>query len=399
MARKRRPRTPGTGSIRTRTDTGRIEAAFTIGYNERGNPIRTQRTFATVGEADLWLADMRVRHSKGELRIDTKQTLAERVEDWLASLKPKVRERTLDDYRKTLERYVTLHLGDVPLRDLTPAHVDALMTTLSEAGRSTYMIEKAHRYLSMVLINAVMLELIPRNVARHVRPPKPPPPDHARWSLTEARRALQHCQREDSPIARYVTVGLTTGLRREELLGLRWQDVDTVGRRLRIRQTVVVQGGKALIQEAVKTLTSKADVYVDTLTLDTLEAQREYVEDARGAAKRWEEHDLVFPSTVGTPFAESTLRNRFTALCKAAGVTRIRLYDLRSTHGSILADEDVNPKLVSGRLRHADMAFTFDRYVRTQEAEERQVASLIETLLSPHVTAGVTAERALEAPD
>src|SRR5690554_6412669 len=154
---KRRPR--GTGSVRLRPDMGRYQAAFVVGYDENGNTKRVRQDFDTVEDAELWLATLLVADSRGEALTSSDQTLKTRVDAWLDTLEAKkLAEGTLHDYRSTIERYVTPHLGRVKLRDLRPHHVEALLTTLHKDGKSAYIMEKAHRYLSMVLINAVELE-------------------------------------------------------------------------------------------------------------------------------------------------------------------------------------------------------------------------------------------------
>lgn len=398
--RKEKRRARGTGSVRLRPDTGRYQAAFVVGYDENGNPQRVRREFDTSDEAELWLAKLLVAESKGETLTSTDQTLKQRVDVWLDTLEArKLSEGTLHDYRSTIERYVLPYLGRMRLRDLRPDHVEMLLTSLHKAGKSAYIMEKAHRYLSMVLINAVERELIPRNVARNVRPPKPEKARHPRWSAGEALTVLTHCEAQDNPIARYVILGLVTGLRREELLGLRWRDVDLGAAKLRVRHTVTYPKGGPVMSDVPKTDAAYRTVYFEERGVKALLGQLEHVELARASARRWEEHDLVFPSSVGTPHSIRLLREGFQAIWEAAGVPRIRLYDLRSTHGSILADAGVNPKLIADRLGHEDAGFTMSVYVRTQEPEQREVAHSFMKAVSGLTVAISPSKHALGAPE
>lgn len=383
MARKRKTRrAPGEGSIRLRPDTGRYQAGLLVGYNEVGNPLRIRRDFDTFKDAELWLAQQRVAQARGELLIQHNETVGQRIEGWLESRGARVAERTLHDYRTTLARYVTPHLGRVKLKDLKPLHIDQLLTKLHQEGRSAYTIEKAHRYLSMVLIHAVELELIPRNVARHVRPAAPPKRKAPRWSAADAQGVLEHCSGLDHPVARYIIVGLLTGLRREELLGLKWVAVDLRENRLEVNSTVTFISGRAVESPLAKTAAGYRTLYFDELAGAALKQQLEHVHLAQAAASDWQDRGFVFPSSRGTPLSERFLRDHFQAICKAAGVPIIRLYDLRSTHGSILADAGVNPKLISERLGHASVGFTMDVYVRTQAPEQRALAAAFRAAVS-----------------
>lgn len=381
MARRRQDRrSPGEGGIYLRKDSGRYRASITVGYNESGNPTRLTRDWRTYAEAEEWLTRQRADFSRGTLLVARAETLDERITTWLASKARSVTPGTHRDYADALTRLVSPHLGAVLLSDLRPAHIEHLLNSLHANGHSPYTLAKAHRYLSMVLADAVRLELVARNVTQAVPRPRVMTIPYPRWSAEQASLVLQYCQAVDDPVARYMVLGLTSGLRREELLGLRWQDVGASS--IDVRQTVTYLRGRTIMREMVKTAAGWRTVHLDEAAMRALAAQREHVDLAREAATRWTEHDLVFPSSVGTPLSERHLRERFRALVAAVGVPTIRLYDLRSTHGSILADAGVNPKLISERLGHADVAFTFDRYVRTQPVEARKVATAFREALS-----------------
>lgn len=401
MTRKRtKRRAPGTGSIRTRPDTGRIQAAFTIGYDARGNPKRVRRDFDTTEEAELWLAQQLVAKSRGEALTSTNETVAERAEAWLAAQAVKgLAERTLADYQHQVRTLIIPHLGRVPLKDLRPDRIQGFLAALHAEGATTFRINLAHKRLNAILANAVDLELIPRNPAQKVKPPKPPKRRYARWSAGEALRVIEACQSDDHPVARYMILGLTTGLRKEELLGLRWSSVDLQRRLLRVQHTVTFIEGRAVLGEAPKSDAGWRTVFLDDLAIDALSAQREHVELARAAARKWADLGLVFPSSVGTPLSDGRLREQFERLRKLAGVPRIRPYDLRSTHGSVLADAGVNPKLISERLGHTDVGFTMSVYVRTQEAEARAAAEAFARAVSGSAVATGPARGARGAPE
>lgn len=185
---------------------------------------------------------------------------------------------------------------------------------------------------------------------------------------------LEYGKNNEHRLRHYVHLGLTTGTRREELLGVRWQDINLERAELHVAHCVTYINGKPYFGPP-KTPGSQRTIYLDPGTLEALKQQRELVGGIRAAqAHVWQEHDLVFPSLVGTPYNEGRLSEQFHALCHNAGVTRIRVYDLRSTWASVALEAGVHQQLVSERLGHTNVAFTLQVYVRTDEQQRRGAA-------------------------
>lgn len=394
MARRR---SPGEGSVHQRKDTGRWQAGILVGYNERGNPKRIRKDFDTKREADKWLAEMQTRLHRGELAVSD-LTVGELLEDWLAFKKARVRENTYTGYRDVVEHYVLPGLGQIKVRDLKPTHIARWVADLQRAGKSVYAVHRSHKFLSMALNYAVDLELIHRNPAHKVRPPKPPRPSVDRLTAAEVGHFLRWCRehgeryggrkkgratkRREGPhkVYRYAYVALATGMRREELLGLRWADVDLEEGVLEIRQTVVFVAGKAVFDEP-KTEESGREVMLDPGTVAVLKEQRAHVAELRAAAGgQWREHDLVFPSTLGTPLPERTLRRWWWDAVEGAGVNPVRLYDTRATWISEALAQGMNPKAVAKRVGHKDIAFMLKTYARPDLEEMRRTARPVEEL-------------------
>lgn len=371
-----RRRAPGEGSIHLRKDTGRYRAMLVTGYNESGNPRRRCKDFDSAAEARAWLAEQQLKFGRGELYA-ANLTVAEMAEEWLASKSDKA-AGTVDSYNWITREHIKPRLGKYKLAELRPLHVRRFIADLQKE-LTPYMVHKVHSYLSMILNEAVRLELAPRNVAAHVRPPKPARGKLESWDDDEVERVLEVCLSDGQPLGAYVYLGLMTGLRREELLGLRWQDVRLDECWLEVRQVVVFVRGKAIVKEP-KNENAGRVVTFDPATAQVLLRHKEQLELLRQAAKRWEENDLVFPSTVGTPIGTKTLQRWYGELVAEAGVRRIRPYDLRSTHGSVLAKHKVSPKAISERLGHADVRFTFATYIRPQRSEQREIADMIGSL-------------------
>lgn len=377
MPRKPR-RSPGSGTIAYLPDRGVFRARLTVGYLPSGNPRRATRDFSNRREAEDWLIEQRAVHSRG--RVHSNMTLAAFIAGWLEEKRLTRAPKTAHDYSYIIKRWVLPELGATPLQRLTTLHVHRWVLGLQRAGARPGIIYRALRYLRFALNSAEDLEVIQHNPARGVKAPAPEHRELTRWSPAEVRRVLDYAKQSGHPLYHYVHLGLTSGLRREELLGLRWQDVDWDNAAIYVRQAITYISGSPLAGPP-KTPKSRRTVFLDSETMDILLAQKHHVNEQRQlAGARWQEHDLVFPSSIGTPYPEGNLRKRFTGLCAAAEVTRIRPSDLRSTWAS-LSEGKIPESVGAARAGHS-VQQRRKTYVRSIEEQHREAALGIAELLT-----------------
>lgn len=370
MARRR---TPGEGSIRYRKDREIFEAAVVTGYNDKGNPVRSTKACRTKNEALTWLEQTKRQVQEGALG-NRRLTLVEYAHEWLEGIKRRRSPNTIASYQFVLNKQILPTLGKYLLSDITPLHISRWIAVL-ETTTTPYSVHKSHSYLSMVFNAAMRLELIPKNPAARVRPPKPEKADLKRWSSHEVRKVLEHLETHDNfNFVLYIQLGLATGMRKEELRGLRWKDILEVEQIIQVRQTVTSVSGK-LVFGPPKTKASKRDIYTDPdifLLLGLHRHAQNMLKETAG--QRWNEQDLVLTSEVGTPMQDKSLRRWWDAMIQATGVTRIRIYDTRSTFGSTAINQIGNAKTVSKLLGHTDVRFTLQTYIRPDEDEMRAAA-------------------------
>ena len=379
----------GEGTIRKRE--GRFEARLTIGgTTPNGSPRRVGATFDTKRAAQAWLSAQRQQRDQGTLLEPHRTTVREWVASYLDSLD--VRPNTEHDYRKALAPVLD-DLGHLMLRDLTPARVQQQLGRWSKA-RTPYQNRKTMRALKACLGEATRLELLARNPAAPVRAPRLEPKQILVWTGEEAARALAHARKVEHRLYPYLHLNLTTGLRREEMLGLRWADLDLDGHQLHVRQTVTYIEGAAQFGPP-KTAAGRRTLALDAGTVQVLRDWRE----AQGMLRakktekgKWTEHDLVFSSERGTAAAESRLARTMRDLMAAAEVPVIRLYDLRHSYASIAYERGVPVKLIGERLGHTQIAFTLQTYVHSNDAQRRAAALSAEELF------GSTPEKKDESP-
>ncbi|AFZ67026.1 site-specific integrase [Deinococcus peraridilitoris] len=360
--------------------SGRYRARFVVGYHANGTPRRISKSFETKKQAQAWLRDQATAHESGLLVEPTKITVDEWLDQYLASLS--IRANTDHDYTKALKP-VRERFGHVRLRELTPVSIQAALNKWSKE-RTPYQNRKTMSRLKAALGEATRLELLARNPAAPVRAPKLERGLILVWTSKEAAQLLRYARDTDHRLYAYVHVNLTTGLRREEMLGLRWSDVELrkVQERelgvIHVRQTCTYITGKAHFGPP-KTRAGWRDVALDEGTVQVLQAWRERQALERQLAdksesRKWQDHDLVFPSSIGTAAAESRLAKAFRDLMEAAQVPRVRLYDLRHTYASIAYEKGVPVKLIGERMGHTNIAFTLQTYVHTNDEQRRAAA-------------------------
>lgn len=401
MSRKRNRRAPGEGSIYYRSDRDAWVAAIVVALDDRGHPIRRTKTTRTKGAAQAWLLEQQAA-LRGGAQLGDNSTFQELVDAWLDAGKTLRgwESSTLSSYKWVLKR-ATPHVGSLKARDIEPSTIQRLLLTLAREGASASLLRRVRLHVGMVLRDAAKKGLIPRDPVAVVDPPKVDAPAIQRWSEEEIGKVVRRCLDVDDQVSRYTLVALGTGLRTEELLGLAWSSVDLEERTIAVTRVAVEVEGEVELRAGGKTDAANRVVPIDDITAGALARQRAHVErlkavraevnarqEALGrASPPWADLDAVFPTSMGTVWGRSALRSQFDALQKAAGVTRIKLYATRSTHGSLLADAGVNLHALAERLGHTDPRFTAKVYLRGSNSTHRAVADRIGAILGSSLVA------------
>lgn len=309
-------------------------------------------------------------------------TVASFLDDWLGDREDKMRQTAYE----SCERHVRLHikpaLGSKPLVKVTPQDVRKMESGMLRAGKAAQTVRNVHWTLHGALDDAVKWGLVLRNVADLVDPPKAAHRETVTLTAEEGRRLLAAAA-SDRFEALFV-LALTAGLRRGELLGLRWGDVDLAGETLTVRREMVAVKGGLIVQEP-KTHRSRRPLDLDTLALAALGRRREAAVGEDAAAP----DAYVFCTTAHTPLNPSNLWARhWQPLLRRAGIDGTRLHDLRHANATMMLSSNVHPKVASERLGHSSIRLTLDTYSHVVPGMGRSAAEAVAQLLTPTSTRG-----------
>lgn len=353
---------------------------------------QTLTVHGTKKEAEARLREMLHQLEIGSFVTPSKITVGDFLHQWLESyVSTNCRQSTYDRYKGIIEGHLIPDFGSLTLTNLKPAHLQAHYATgLKEgrtsrnqtAGLSPWTVRKHHVVIREALSHAVKWGLVGRNVALAVDPPKPPRPEARALDSDAANLVLESAQGTIwHPIFH---LALYTGMRRGEILGLRWKDVDLNLAELYIAQAMLQLDDGRIVFEQPKTVKGRRSVALSPTAAIVLRSHRERQEaDFAMAERPFTSETLVFERADGTTPVPDSVTHAFTKYAKRAGVTGVHLHNLRHTHASLMLKAGVHPKIVSERLGHSSVAFTLDTYSHVAPGlQEAAALKFDETLVS-----------------
>jgi integrase len=356
-----------------------------LGYVQ-GRRKRVTRYASSEREALAELKRLHREFDAGRLVVSAGQmSVAEYLDYWLAELLPgTVKASTEASYADMTRRHIVPRLGHLSLtklsRDDIRKFVRQLARTKSQRRGAEQMlsgrtVQYVYSILRRALEDARREELVGRNVAREVPSPRyerrefqPLAPDEARTLLAAAA--------EDRLYAVYV-LALLLGLRRGEILGLRWSAVDLDRATLRV-QASLQRVGAQLVLTSPKTKRSRRAVPLPRAVVKVLKAHHDAQAVERARSEVWVDDDLAFTTSIGTAIEPRNLSRHFEALRDRAKVRRVRFHDLRHSCASLLFELGVPLRMVMEILGHSQISTTSDIYTHVMPAQYREVAATLD---------------------
>ncbi|MDB5876467.1 MAG: integrase family protein [Ramlibacter sp.] len=369
--------------------------------------------FATKREAQDALAEVLAKAARGVVPAITKLTVAAYLDEWLLRVRPTLEVAAWTNYRTCVDRYVRPGIGEVPLAGLTGAQLTAhyafLITAGGRNGRplSPTTVRTVHRVLSKAFGDAVRDDLLPVSPVVKAVPPKRRKYEATVWAAEQAMRFLTAVRAD--PLYAAWLVALSCGLRRGELAGLRWCDVDLDRAFLRVTTQRTTDTDYNVITKGPKG-TGRRTIDLGAGTVAALRAHRDaqQVQAANAAGllfgEAWSEvpqdrstnapdapwtapeglgEGFVFLGEDLRPIHPQRLTELFQLAAKAAGVPVIRLHDARHSCATLALESGVHPKVVQQLLGHSSWSTTMDLYAHRVDRLQREATQRIEDLLLP----------------
>ena len=317
----------------------------------------------------------------------TSMTVAAYLRHWLAAYaRTSVSAKTYERYAEIVESNLIPALGRYQLSKLGPAVIQAFYSDQLLHGRksggalSARTVLNMHRVLRQALKHAVKWQLLARNPADATEPPRPRPTEIC--ALDEAQSRALLTAAKDTELFVPIQLALATGMRRGEILALRWADVDMERAVLKVCRSVE-QTHDGLSFKAPKTAKGRRQVALSKDTVESLRAHKKKQAEARLLlGPGYDNGDLVVARTDGRCLKPDSFTVAFKKFARGFGMPSLRFHDLRHTHATLLLRQGIHPKIVSERLGHATIAITLDTYSHVLPGMQAEAARLIDEALS-----------------
>ena len=379
MAKKR---ANGEGNIRKRKD-GRWEGRYTAGHD----PVTGKQIFKNVlgktqNEVKEKLKKALVEAGQVDFTKSGQYTVSTWIDTWFENVaKIKVRPSSHQTYKGYIDNHIKPNIGNIPLEKLTTmdlqkfyrklltkGRVDRIESKEQPKGLSAKTVRNINQVISSAMDLAVAQKIIPANPTNACELPKV---EHQEMQTIPAEQ-LQAFLEEARATGVYEMyyIELATGLRRGELLGLKWQDIDWKNGIIKVRRQVARVDGQ-IVEAPLKTKNSYRAVSISPQAIEVLREQKRKTNDA-----------YVFPSPNGGPISPDSVNNMLKRVLERAGIPKVRFHDLRHTFATIALQNGVDIKTVSGMLGHFSAGFTLDTYAHVTTSAQKEAAQTMASVLS-----------------
>ena len=358
------------GSITQRGDKYRV--CFDYGIDREGNRVRKYRTFDTKRDATRAFNEHKVKMDKGTQIMPSEYTFAQWLDYWYKDIiLPQIEETTAYGYRGMIENYLKPQLGEIRLQKLTARDIQQYYTWLmDEKELSPNTVIKHHNLLTNTLNAAEQQEYITKNPMRAVSPPKKRQREAKFYTPEQLGTLLDKAVGTRLELPVYICAYL--GLRRGELCGLRWSDVDLEHQTITIENTRT-QAGKKEIEKGTKTASSTRTLYLPDTLCDMLKAAKENQQAYRAEYKNaYDDNDYVVVMEDGRPFRPNYLSELFGKFLADNDLPKIVLHELRHTFASLSNQAGIPAYNIGKALGHSTPATTQKIYTHLLDQTHTQ---------------------------
>jgi integrase len=311
----------------------------------------------------------------------SQQTVDQYLKRWLRQHAENVSPKTAEGYASMIRNYVVPVIGHVRLQRLESHHLSTLYAEMSEKNLSSSTRAHCHRTLRKALGDALKQNLINNNPALGVTPPRQRRREPKTWSVTEFRRFIEAAKGD--VFRNFFEFAALTGMRRSEITGLKWTQVDVDLGNLRVTETLQRIGGRGLVVSTPKTRGSRRVIALSGRTIELLkEVRRDQLELHLATGSAFNDTGYVFTDRLGQPYDSGRPTKHFLNITRQVGLPIQSLHSLRHFHASVLMASGTHIKVVSERLGHSSVAFTMDVYGHLMPGMQEQAALVIDQALA-----------------
>ena len=293
---------------------------------------------------------------------------------WLTTAKNNLTPSSYERYEGIIKNHLIPDFGDIPLDKLTPERIQAHYNAKLGDGFNPSTVRYHHTVIHKALATAVKWGLIYRNVADVVDKPQGKRKEFQTWDENEVNQFLSSL--DGNPHRTLFLLALFTGMRRSELLALRWSDIDLLMGQVAVRRGLHQASDRNYYYLEPKTIKSRR---VIDLPPSVIIALRKHWENSK---LREGQDSLVFCHSDGQPLRPNTISQIWKKACIDAGVKVIRFHDARHTHATLLLKAGVHPKIVQERLGHSTIAITLDTYSHVTPSMQKAAAIAFDVLIN-----------------
>lgn len=368
------------------------------GMDAEGKQIRMRKTVNAKSqrEAEKLLALMIAEVEQGQFTNTKNLTFTDFIARWikdygLNNLAPK----TLHRYKQLFDTRIIPALGHYKIEHIKPAHLLEFYNTLINEGTrldgrpgkiSDRTVLYHHRVISAVLQDAVEWQVIPYNPAKRVKPPKVIKTQGKYYDEEQTAALLQAAENEAFDYRVILVLAISTGLRRGELMGLEWSDIDFEKLTLTVRQVSQYIPGKGIFTKEPKNETSKRTVSLPLSVVSLVkEYRKEWAENRIRIADLWQGSDRLFVTWDGKPMHPDTISKWFPKFLKRHGLPPLPFHGLRHTAATLLIKEGLHAKTISSRLGHSNINTTMNIYGHALKSADKEAADKIDHIFSGNI--------------
>lgn len=368
------------------TKRGKDSYSLAISMGKDPNSGKYKYTWITVRgnktDAEKRLAEVLHQKDTGTFIKPSKTTVGQYLEVWLNDHKLHLSPRGFERYQDIVKQHLIPDFGQLTLDHLKPEHIQKHYTSCLNKGLSPGTIAYHHAVIHVALKTAVKRGLLYRNPADAVDPPCTRRKEMKIWTEDQVNIFVEAAKDNRYYILFYTA--LFTGMRRSELLGLKWEDVDLIFGQICVRRSLHHLKNGSYVFTEPKSVKSRRTI---ALTPSNALLLKEYWEnqslERSMLGTSLSANDLVFCTVDGKPLRPNTITRAWEVLAAQCGLPVIRLHDARHTHASIMLKQGIHPKIVQERLGHSSIEMTLDTYSHVVPGLQEAAAKRFDDFVTP----------------